>query len=179
MPSSVIFVFFKNHAKLQKHSPHNMHGVVWVHYIIFVAMSLTDLVQYLSTWYWYFTAFQIKAVGIPDSNVHGAKMGPSWVLSSTSEPHVGPINIAIREFSFWREGFSTCYSSLLLWAPSISLPDNSYISFRLGIAWWWIIGFKTERCFNRDFITLSPMIFRLLCQNFRTFSLCLSNFAIT
>ena len=33
----------------------------------------------------------------PDSKVHGADMGPSWVLSAPDGPHVGPMNLAIRE----------------------------------------------------------------------------------
>ena len=32
----------------------------------------------------------------PDSKVHGANMGPTWVLSFPGGPHVGPINLAIR-----------------------------------------------------------------------------------
>ena len=32
----------------------------------------------------------------PDSKVHGANMGPTWVLSSPGGPHVGPMNLA-----FW------------------------------------------------------------------------------
>ena len=33
----------------------------------------------------------------PDSKVYGANMGPNWVLSAPGGPHVGPINLAIRE----------------------------------------------------------------------------------
>ena len=33
---------------------------------------------------------------IPDSKDHGANMGPIWVLSAPGEPHVGPMNLAIR-----------------------------------------------------------------------------------
>ena len=33
----------------------------------------------------------------PDSKVHGANMGPTWVLSVPDGPHVGPMNLAIRE----------------------------------------------------------------------------------
>ena len=33
----------------------------------------------------------------PDSKVHGANKGPTWVLSAPDEPHVGPMNLAIRE----------------------------------------------------------------------------------
>ena len=32
----------------------------------------------------------------PDSKVHGANMGPTWVLSAPDGPHVGPINLTIR-----------------------------------------------------------------------------------
>ena len=33
----------------------------------------------------------------PDSKVHGANMGPTWVLSAPNRPHVGPMNLAIRD----------------------------------------------------------------------------------
>ena len=33
----------------------------------------------------------------PDSKVHGANMGPTWVLSAPDGPHVSPMNFAIRE----------------------------------------------------------------------------------
>ena len=33
----------------------------------------------------------------PDSKVHGVNMGPNWVLSAPDGPHVGPMNLAIRE----------------------------------------------------------------------------------
>ena len=34
----------------------------------------------------------------PDSKVHGANMGPTWVLSAPDGPHVGLMNIAIGLF---------------------------------------------------------------------------------
>ena len=37
----------------------------------------------------------IKAGKTPDSKVHGANMGPSWVLSAPDGPHVGHMNLAI------------------------------------------------------------------------------------
>ena len=33
----------------------------------------------------------------PDSKVHGANMGPTWVLSAPDGPHDDPMNLAIRE----------------------------------------------------------------------------------
>ena len=32
----------------------------------------------------------------PDSKVHGANMGPIWVLLDPDGPHIGPLNLAIR-----------------------------------------------------------------------------------
>ena len=32
----------------------------------------------------------------PESKVHRANMGPTWVLPAPDGPHVGPINLAIR-----------------------------------------------------------------------------------
>ena len=36
---------------------------------------------------------------IPDSKVHGAHMGSTWVLSAPDGPHVRPMNLAIRDMS--------------------------------------------------------------------------------
>ena len=44
---------------------------------------------------------------IPDSKVHVANMGPTWVLAAPGGPHIGPMNLAIRD------AFS--YGSTLLW----------------------------------------------------------------
>ena len=37
---------------------------------------------------------------IPDSKVHGTNMGPTWVLSAPVGPHVGPMNLAIKDDIF-------------------------------------------------------------------------------
>ena len=36
---------------------------------------------------------------IPDSKVLGANMGPTWVLSDPDGPHVGPMNLVIRDMA--------------------------------------------------------------------------------
>ena len=38
-------------------------------------------------------------MSIPDSKVHGDNMEPIWVLSAPDGPHVGPMNLAIRDFT--------------------------------------------------------------------------------
>ena len=40
---------------------------------------------------------RICSINIPDSKVHVANMEPTWVLSAPGRPHVGPINLAIRD----------------------------------------------------------------------------------
>ena len=37
----------------------------------------------------------------PDSKVHGANMGPTWVLSAPDGPHIGPMNIAVKELKLY------------------------------------------------------------------------------
>ena len=37
----------------------------------------------------------------PDSKVHGAYMGPTWVLSALDGPHACPMNLAIRDAISW------------------------------------------------------------------------------
>ena len=36
--------------------------------------------------------------GTPNSKVRVANMGPTWVLAALGGPHVGPMNVAIRDF---------------------------------------------------------------------------------
>ena len=36
----------------------------------------------------------------PNSKVHGTNMGPTWVLSASDGPHVGPMNLAIRVYDY-------------------------------------------------------------------------------
>ena len=36
----------------------------------------------------------------PNNKIHGANMGPTWVLSAPDKPHVGSMNLAIRAAEF-------------------------------------------------------------------------------
>ena len=42
------------------------------------------------------TNIDLSSVRFPDSKVHGANIGPTWVLSAPDGSHVGPMNLAIR-----------------------------------------------------------------------------------
>ena len=39
--------------------------------------------------------FKIFLLNYTDSKVHGANMGPTWVLSAPGGPHIGPMNLAV------------------------------------------------------------------------------------
>ena len=48
----------------------------------------------------------VKKQNYPDSKVHGANMGPTWVLSAPDGPHVGPMNLAIWIIREWNSPLS-------------------------------------------------------------------------
>ena len=52
--------------------------------------------------------------GYPDSKVHGANMGPTWVLSAPDGLHVGPINLAIRVASTAKAWVNNCMPQKIL-----------------------------------------------------------------
>ena len=52
-----------------------------------------------------------------DSKVHGANMGPNWVLSAPDGPHVGPMNFAIWDMYTAVRGVSNEYALLLIYCP--------------------------------------------------------------
>ena len=51
---------------------------------------------------------------IPDSKVHGSIMGPTCVLSAPDGPHVGPMNLAIRDVIGWALRVLTYWSDVTL-----------------------------------------------------------------
>ena len=70
---------------------------------------------------------------IPDSNVRGANMGPTWVLSASDGPHVGPMNLAIWDgvkiYQRWRQWKTTVFIhhsvlSLWFWWEAASCHDG-------------------------------------------------------
>ena len=82
---------------------------------------------------------------IPDSKVHGANMGPIWVLSTPDGPHVGPMNLAIRDASHFGIGILTNIklageagpSPLLQWGKFVSSPTHLMKLSQLHIWYLW------------------------------------------
>ena len=69
----------------------------------------------------------------PDSKVHGTNTGPTWVLPAPDGPHVGPMNLAIREPSH------ECINSLPFESIHYSINIHSLYHFS---------AFKQCRFFN-------------------------------
>ena len=46
---------------------------------------------------WLLAGFTIYVAGNPDSKVQEAYMGPTWGRQDPGRPHVGPMNLAIKE----------------------------------------------------------------------------------
>ena len=70
-----------------------------VHYCVIEELSFINhnnghVIAKYSMW-WYYCLSSVNN-NYSDGKVHGASMGPPWVLSAPGGPHVGPINIAIR-----------------------------------------------------------------------------------
>ena len=66
----------------------------------------------LTYWFGHLDVNHMAKHGFPESKVHGANMGPTWVLSAPDGPHVGPMNLAIRVVAFMK-GVITCSNWLL------------------------------------------------------------------
>ena len=80
-----------------------------------------------------------------DSKVHEANMGPTWVLSAPDGPHVGPINLAIREAQ-WRHTLkaeshhNANFSSVVVQEIVVVTTTNAANGEKVGIMI--IIGFR-------------------------------------
>ena len=62
----------------------------------------------------------------PDTKVHGANMGPTWVLSAPDGPHVRPMNLAIRAVLYITMEASTTEN--FCWTPDDSSANKGNIT---------------------------------------------------
>ena len=76
---------------------------------------------------------------IPDNKVHVANMGPTWVLSAPGGPHVGPMNLAIRDL-IW---------DMTSWMPA-SEPYKK----------WGNMSYGSTNNYNHNYISLYITIYK-------------------
>ena len=73
----------------------------------------------------------------PDNKVHGANMGPTRVLSAPDGPHIGPMNLAIREL------VETKHNS----GSNLSFQCIIFLGGFKCIIWihWWMLHYSRKR----------------------------------
>ena len=76
----------------------------------------------------------------PDSKVHGANMGPTWVLSAPDGPHVGPMNLAMKWAPFFRHFKSASRWMTIFYLMKHLLADNMSTS-----VWVKLLRIKSSR----------------------------------
>ena len=59
-----------------------------------------------------FSGMYVVPPPFPRYKIHGANMGPTWVLSAPDGPYVGPMYLAVREFTI---------SYILIYKSSLSV----------------------------------------------------------
>ena len=64
---------------------------------------------------------------ITDSKIHGANMGPTWVLSAPDGPHVGPWTLLSVMCSFDEPGQALLYGVYRLYIMSGLLTSTLYL----------------------------------------------------
>ena len=76
----------------------------------------------------------------PDSKVHGANMGPTWVLSAPYGPLVGPMNLAIREGYYGSPSQSVAHMVWICAACDVLYKidhcNSRYWKARKDYTWW-------------------------------------------
>ena len=91
----------------------------------------------VSHWLTAYTKWSLSTVnwynGFPDSKVHVAHMGPTWVLSAPDGPHVGPINLAIR---------LVCFSGVFPYVLVYSIDYHWFLSCTAVLLWHGLLPVK-------------------------------------
>ena len=64
----------------------------------------------------------------PDSKVHVTNMGPTWVLSSPGGPHVGPMNLAIKDIATCCLIVVNIVAMMMAWQETFFCTNDWWIS---------------------------------------------------
>ena len=89
-----------------------------------------------------------------DSKVHGANMGPIWVLSAPDGPHVGPMNLAIRENTISADDLWGLLSVVITWSNPVRYHINNYKKW----------GRISIRCWIHPYLVLTGELYGVFCE---------------
>ena len=119
----------------------------------------------------------------PDSKVHGANMGPTWVLSAPDGPQIVPMNIAIRVI-YQTTSFilankllldhSALQSEVFIWAVLHSTPSPDERPLHCDGCIWSAIANKTHSN-NRIIRNIGYMMMSSNGSIFQLLALCVGN----
>ena len=82
-------------GKMSQHIYDLVHEITQNYYITITKTKQKRTCSYFMQYL--LTAWITLNSSTPDNEVHGVNMGPTWVLSAPAGPHVGPLNLAIRD----------------------------------------------------------------------------------
>ena len=86
-----------NHIKIKCRLPSSaIKMVVVIRVFIAKLQSFSLIIFIFKSYFWRSGVSEPDNTTDPVSKVQWANMGPTWVLSVPDEPHVGPMNLAIR-----------------------------------------------------------------------------------
>ena len=98
-------------------------------------------------------------LSLPNSKVHGANMGPTWVLPAPGGPRVGPLNLAIRIYANFQSRYYLNTHSThpicqqlrhrrmrvqsTVWCPynTVNFLQNPHKRHSIAHRWGWNLGF--------------------------------------
>ena len=88
----------------------------------------------------------IRPVGtIPESKVHGAYMGPTWGRQDPGGPHVGPMNLAIRDVILLlnivsKHSKTGGILNIEIWSPTVLLLGHFSRRKWIEVFVWYVVG---------------------------------------
>ena len=97
--------FWHRHGRIRQ-SDRRISWEVWIEHPFQTLLTLKLISEEYVHWIykseqWYIAPSQHNHN--PDSKVHGANVGPTWVLSAPDGPHFGPTNLVIRDSNQYRK----------------------------------------------------------------------------
>ena len=141
------FVLWSNFTQVCPQGSNRQWGNIDIRHVLVPNYFFHDLPGFMMMW-WNGNTFCIfgpwwgeSTSHYPDSKVHGANMGPTWVLSAPDWPHVGPMNLAIWVVNFpqkrasniehWSFFYVSFIEQAFVQAAEVPWPSCRWLSARL------------------------------------------------
>ena len=111
---------------------------------LFLVSQNCSISHKICIWLWcalllcgYIMSYWVNPVYCPGGKVHGANMGPTWVLSAPDGQHVGNMNLAIRVVY---QGWLDVLHLFLYCCMGLQIYFDDITSKQLLISLWFLAG---------------------------------------